>query len=55
MSRKAGKDVTKKKEPEEKAVVCTRCGKLIRGQAVEILTRRRTRLVLCMECVKKGL
>lgn len=55
MPRKAGKGVTKKKEPEKREVVCTRCGKLIHGQPVEILTRRRTRLVLCMECVKKGL
>lgn len=55
MPRKAGKGVTKKKEPGEKAVVCTRCGKLIRGRAVEIVTRRRTKMVLCAECVKKGL
>lgn len=55
MPRKTGKRPTKKKEPERKEVVCTRCGKLIHGQPVEIITRRRSRLVLCMECYKTGL
>ena len=44
-----------KKEPEKKVRVCSWCNKQIYGRYEEIATRRRTKLVLCAECVKKGL
>lgn len=44
-----------KREKTEPERVCTRCEKMIRGRYEEIVTRRRTKLVLCAACVKKGL
>lgn len=44
-----------KREKAEPEKICTRCGKLIRRGHEEITTERRTKLILCGECVRKGL
>lgn len=44
-----------KREPEKKPPkICSWCRKEIKGGYEEITTRRRTKLTLCAECVKKG-
>ena len=46
-----------KREPEKKPLkFCSRCYKDVKdGHYEEITTRRRTKLILCTECVRKGL
>lgn len=43
------------KKSDKQLKVCDRCRKFIRGEYVEITTRRHTKLTLCAECVRKGL
>lgn len=44
-----------KREKTEPERICRYCGKVICGKYEVIVTRRRTKLILCEACVKKGL
>lgn len=48
--------MAKTNKQKEQPKICSRCRSELKGQRYEeIVTHRRTKLFLCMECVKRGL